>query len=172
MDIEKQMFVKCLPGQRQWDIEKSFNKQTLLCSSLSTHLVHTIVIMVTAPSLKHVFYLHSFRQLRGRSKFLLESLGLDCFQLKIICMLKRCLGWQVLFSYIGPSLPLALSHIQLFNPQQVCPENISVEQRTRPNPGVWVVPCQDLVSQFEAELSLLKCLEFHPQPVLFLDFLF
>ena len=30
--------------QGQWDTERNFNKQTLLGSSLSTALVHTIVI--------------------------------------------------------------------------------------------------------------------------------
>lgn len=36
---------------------------------------------------------------------------------------------------------------------------------------MWVVTCQDVEFQYGVELSLPKPLEFHSQPVLFLDFL-
>ena len=45
MEMEKQVFSNVpWATQRSWDTERNFNKQTLLGSSLSMHLVHTIVI--------------------------------------------------------------------------------------------------------------------------------
>ena len=83
---------KCLLGQRQWDTERNFNKQTLLGFTLSTCLVPTIV-MYGDSSLPGTGPPSTFfRQLGGRSRFFLSLLSLDCFQLKIICMPKRLYG--------------------------------------------------------------------------------
>ena len=58
--------------------------------------------MVRALFLEEVLYLSSFRQLVGRPKFLPETLGLDYFHLKIICMPKwHILGWLILNLYKG-----------------------------------------------------------------------
>ena len=69
--LGKQMFAR----QRRWDTERNFNKQALLDSSHSTNLGHATVIMVIAPFLEQVLYLHSCRQLGGRSKVPPDSLG-------------------------------------------------------------------------------------------------
>ena len=59
---------------------EEFYKQTFLGSSLSTHLVHTRLSMVTAPFLEQVLYLHALdSRWGGRSKFLPESFGLWLF---------------------------------------------------------------------------------------------
>ena len=72
MEMEKQTNV-CWAMQRHWDREKNFNKQTLLGSSLSTHLVH-ITFIYGDSSLPGTGPLSTiFRQLGGRSKVLPES---------------------------------------------------------------------------------------------------
>ena len=56
MDMQKQM----TEGR---DTERNSKEQTLLGSSLPTHLVHSVVTMVTAPFLDQVLSLMSFKQL-------------------------------------------------------------------------------------------------------------
>ena len=63
----------CQARQRQWDTERSFYKQTLLGPSLSTRLVHTIVIHADS-SLPGTGLLSTFfRQLEGKSKVFPEA---------------------------------------------------------------------------------------------------
>ena len=63
----------CQARQRQWDTERSFYKQTLLGSSLSARLVHTIVIYGDS-SLPGTGLLSTFfRQLGGKSKVFPEA---------------------------------------------------------------------------------------------------
>ena len=64
----------------------------MLDSSLSTYLVHIIVIYSDGAFLEQVLYLHFLRHSRDKSKFFPTSLGLDCFQLTIIVKLKSYFG--------------------------------------------------------------------------------
>ena len=91
MEKKKQMCYKQMfagARQRPWDTE-NFRKQILLGSTPSMHLIHIAVIYHDISFLELVLYLHSFRQLRGRSHFIfLSLLSLDCFQFEIMCMSK------------------------------------------------------------------------------------
>ena len=74
MEKEKQMFGKPMLARPCRDSGTGKRILTdLLGSSLSTHLVDPLVIVVMAPFLEQVLYLHSFRQFGGRSKILSES---------------------------------------------------------------------------------------------------
>ena len=67
----KCLIYKCLLRHAQHGTQRNFNKQTLLGSALSTasSLLHSYLSLETV-----IYRLHSFRHLRGRSKFLPESL--------------------------------------------------------------------------------------------------
>ena len=87
----------CWALLRQRATERNFNGQTLLGSSLSTHLVDTIVaygdnsLSGTSPL---------SRQLGGSQNFFLSLLGRECFQLKIIHMPKwYILEWHIFLPY-------------------------------------------------------------------------
>ena len=75
----------CWALLRPWDTEKDFNKQTFVDSSSSTRLVHTVIICDNGSLPGSGLLLHSFRQLEEGHRFFLSLLGLDCFQLEIIC---------------------------------------------------------------------------------------
>ena len=82
MEMEKQMFHKqkfAGPCWRQGDTERNFSKQKLLSSSLSTHLVHTVV-MNDDGSLPRIGPQSTFlKQLVGKSKFFPVSFGYGLF---------------------------------------------------------------------------------------------
>ena len=83
--MKKQTFRKQML-QRQWDTERSFYKHTLPGPSLSTRLVHTIVIYGDS-SLLGTGLLSTFlgTQVEGQS-FFLRFLVFDHFHLGIICI--------------------------------------------------------------------------------------
>ena len=88
----------CWALLRPWDTEKDFNKQTFVDSSSSTRLVHTVIICDNGSLPGSGLLLHSFRQLEEGHRFFLSLLGLDCFQLEMIC--RNVLGgWQILLPY-------------------------------------------------------------------------
>ena len=65
-----------------WEAQQNLNKQTLLGSSLSTHLVHTTVIYGGSLFPGQVLYLHVLSDKgKGQASFSLSLLGLGCFLL-------------------------------------------------------------------------------------------
>ena len=72
MEMEKQIFGKQILC-RDNGIQRGILTKRLLVSSLSTHLVHTVVIYSEGSFLGQILYLHFLRQSRGESKFFSKS---------------------------------------------------------------------------------------------------
>ena len=91
--MEKQMFGKQMfaGSCRDNGTQSGSDLQTHI-SSMTPSPYSLLIPLVTVLFQKQVLYLSYFRQLRGGSKFLPESLSLDCFQLEIICMHKARFG--------------------------------------------------------------------------------
>ena len=72
MEMEKQIFGKQILW-RDNGIQRGILTKRLLVSSLSTHLVPTVVIYSEGSFLGQILYLHFLRQSRGESKFFSKS---------------------------------------------------------------------------------------------------